>query len=120
MPEDVGGSGDPTPVSAYGVYMGMKACAKELWGMDSLAGKTVAVQGIGNVGEKLVKLLSEEDARIYLCDLDEERAAQVAVKYDAIEVPNHAIYDLDIDIFAPCAFGEIGRASWRERGCQDV
>src|SRR3546814_6419392 len=80
MPEDVGGSGDPTPVSAYGVYMGMKACAKELWGMDSLAGKTVAVQGIGNVGEKLVKLLSEEDARIYLCDLDEERAAQVAVR----------------------------------------
>ncbi|HYH57512.1 MAG TPA: Glu/Leu/Phe/Val dehydrogenase [Anseongella sp.] len=105
IPEAVGGSGDPTPVSAYGVYMGMKACAKELWGMDSLAGKTVAVQGIGNVGEKLVKLLNEEDARIYLCDLDEERATQVAGKYDAIAVPNHAIYDLDIDIFAPCALG---------------
>src|SRR3546814_20420041 len=96
IPEAVGGSGDPTPVSAYGFYMGMKACAKELWGLDSLPVKTVAVQGIGNVGAKLVKLLSEEDARIYLCDMDEERAVQVAVNYDAIAV-------------------QIGRPSWRER-----
>lgn len=105
VPEPMGGSGDPAPVSAYGVYMGMKACAKEHWGLDNLAGKAIAVQGIGNVGERLVKLLHEEDARIYVCDLNEDRANYIAGKYEVSVVPNHMIYDLDIDIFAPCALG---------------
>ncbi|MCO4291484.1 leucine dehydrogenase [Solitalea sp. MAHUQ-68] len=103
--ESLGGSGHTGPISAYGVYMGMKASAKEQWGNDSLSGKSIAVQGIGNVGEHLVKYLSDEGARVYISDLDEERLTYVARKHDAIIVPNHQIYDLDVDIYAPCALG---------------
>ena len=103
--EAMGGHGHPAPVSAYGVYMGMKASAKELWGSDSLSGRSVAVQGIGNVGEHLVKLLCEEDARVYISDISEDRLTHVARKYDAIIVPSKQIYDLDVDIFSPCALG---------------
>ena len=59
IPMSMGGSGDPSPVTAYGVYMGMKAAARYKWGTDSLNGKKVAVQGIGNVGTNLVKHLTE-------------------------------------------------------------
>ncbi|UKJ09372.1 leucine dehydrogenase [Solitalea lacus] len=103
--EAVGGTGHTGPVSAYGVYMGMKASAKEQWGNDSLSNKSVAVQGIGNVGEHLVKYLREEGARVYISDLDEDRLTHVARKHDAIIVPNNQIYDLDVDIYAPCALG---------------
>lgn len=105
VPESLGGSGDPSPVTAYGVYMGMKASAKQAWGNDSLRGKTIAVQGIGNVGENLVRHLREEDAKVYISDINEERLTHVAQKYEAHIVPNNAIYDLDIDIYAPCALG---------------
>ncbi|POY36115.1 leucine dehydrogenase [Solitalea longa] len=105
LSESTGGTGHTGPVSAYGVYMGMKASAKEQWGNDSLSGKSVAVQGIGNVGEYLVKYLRDEGSRVYISDLDEERLTYVARKHDAIIVPNNQIYDLDVDIYAPCALG---------------
>ena len=60
LPQEMGGGGDPSPVTAYGVYMGMKASAKFLWGSDDLEGKRVLVQGVGHVGENVVKHLSEE------------------------------------------------------------
>src|ERR1700722_12920262 len=72
IPESMGGSGDPSPVTAYGVLLGMKAAANEKWGNDSLKGKKVSVQGIGNVGEYLVKLLSDEGAKVYITDINEE------------------------------------------------
>lgn len=103
--EALGGSGHTGPISAYGVYMGIKASAKELWGSDSLSGKSVAVQGIGNVGEHLVRHLRDEDARVYISDLDDDRLTAVARKHDAIIVPNNHIYDLDVDIYSPCALG---------------
>lgn len=105
IPESLGGLGDPSPVTAFGVYMGMKACAKHMWGNDSLAGKSVAVQGVGHVGENLVKHLREENAKVYISDLSEERLSYVAKKYGAEVVPNNSIYDLNIDIYAPCALG---------------
>ncbi|MCB0381429.1 MAG: Glu/Leu/Phe/Val dehydrogenase [Flavobacteriales bacterium] len=100
-----GKSGDPSPVTAFGVYMGMKACAKEQFGSDSLAGKKVAVQGIGHVGEYLVKHLTDEGAKVYITDINEEALKRVAAKYKAEVVGINAIYDLDVDIYAPCALG---------------
>lgn len=104
LPESMGGGGDPSPVTAYGVYMGMKASAKECYGSDSLNGKKVLVQGVGNVGQNLVKLLTEEGAKVYVNDINQEALKMVADKYKA-EVVLENMFDLDIDIYAPCALG---------------
>lgn len=105
LSENIGGSGDPTPVAARGVYMGIKGCLKELYGNDGLAGKSIVVQGTGHVGENLVKLLREENAKVYVSDIDEDRLRQVAKKYGAEAVEHNSIFDLDVDIYAPCALG---------------
>ena len=105
IPESMGGSGDPSPVTAYGVYMGMKAAAKYKWGNDSLEGKTVAVQGIGHVGENLVKHLSKEGAKIIINDINKKRLEEIAQQFNAEIVMGDEIYDLDMDIYAPCALG---------------
>ncbi|MGB0933499.1 MAG: Glu/Leu/Phe/Val dehydrogenase dimerization domain-containing protein [Lishizhenia sp.] len=100
-----GKSGDPSPVTAYGVYMGMKACAKEQFGSDSLAGKKVAVQGVGHVGEYLVKYLREENADVVITDINQEALKHVSNTYGASVVGLDEIYDVDMDIYAPCALG---------------
>ena len=100
-----GKSGDPSPVTAHGVYVGMKACAKEQFGSDSLAGKKIAVQGVGHVGEYLVAALAKEGAEIYITDIHQETLNRVAQKYGAKIVGLDEIYDLDMDIYAPCALG---------------
>lgn len=100
-----GRSGDPSPVTAQGTYMGMKACAKEQYGTDSLAGKKVAVQGVGHVGEYLVQALAKENADIYITDIHEPTLKRVAQKYGAKVVGLDEIYDIDMDIYAPCALG---------------
>ncbi len=105
LPVSLGGSGDPSPVTAYGVYMGIKASAKKVFGNDSLGGKKVAVQGVGHVGETLVKHLAEEGAIITLADINSDRANTVAKKYGAKVVDGEDIYDADMDIYAPCALG---------------
>ncbi|WP_347159975.1 Glu/Leu/Phe/Val dehydrogenase dimerization domain-containing protein [Pontibacter chitinilyticus] len=105
LPEAMGGSGDPSPVTAYGTYMGMKAAAKKAFGSDSLEGKKVAVQGVGHVGGYLVELLSKENAEIYITDIYEDRLKEVSTKYNARVVGMDEIYDLDVDIYAPCALG---------------
>ncbi|MDB5011184.1 MAG: Leucine dehydrogenase [Mucilaginibacter sp.] len=105
VPETIGGSGDPSPVSALGVFMGIKASVKELYGSDSLTGKSVIVQGIGRVGENLVKLLRDENAKVYVSDINEDRTGQVSKKYGAEAVSNNSIFDIDADIYSPCALG---------------
>lgn len=105
LPESMGGGGDPSPVTAYGVYMGMKASAKQAWGNDSLSGKKVIVQGIGNVGQNLVKHLSEEGAKVYISDINEDALKEVSSKYKAEVVKPDAIFGLDVDVYAPCALG---------------
>lgn len=100
-----GKSGDPSPVTAYGVYMGMKAAAKVQFGSDSLAGKKVAVQGVGHVGEYLVSHLAKEGAKIYISDIHEDTLKAVAEKYGAEVVGLNDIYSVDMDIYAPCALG---------------
>jgi leucine dehydrogenase len=105
LPESMGGGGDPSPVTAYGVYLGMKATAKKVFGDDSLAGKRISVQGVGQVGMHLVEYLVKENADVFVTDLFEEKAIQVAKKYNVIPVGQDEIYDLDVDIYAPCALG---------------
>ncbi len=106
IPPALGGSGDPSPVTAYGVYMGMKASAKEVWGNDSLAGKKIMVQGIGHVGSVLVDLLVKEEAKVYITDIFEDRVAEVKKKHPIVEfIAGDKIFDIPIDIYAPCALG---------------
>jgi leucine dehydrogenase len=102
----LGGSGDPSPVTAVGVFMGMKASAQARWGSDSLAGRRVTVQGVGAVGRHLVKRLAEEGAKVTVCDIDEENLARVKGHGCTVVDPNK-IYDVEADIFAPCALGGI-------------
>jgi len=105
IPESMGGSGDPSPVTAYGVYMGMKATAKYVYGLDSLANKIVAVQGVGQVGKYLVEHLVKEGAKVYITDIAKDKLAKVAKETGAEVVGMDEIYDLDVDIYAPCALG---------------
>lgn len=100
-----GKSGDPSPVTAHGVYVGMKACAKHVYGSDSLTGKKVAVQGVGHVGEYLVEALAKENAEIYISDIHEPTLKRVAQQYGAHVVGLDDIYDVAMDIYAPCALG---------------
>lgn len=100
-----GRSGDPSPVTAHGTYMGMKACANEQFGSDSLAGKKIAVQGVGHVGEYLVAALAKENADVYITDIHEPTLKRVAEMYGAKVVGLDEIYDIDMDIYAPCALG---------------
>mgnify|MGYP001168249725 FL=1 len=107
IPKSMGGSGDPSPVTAYGVYMGMKACARYCWEKDNLEGKRIVVQGVGNVGEYLVQYLYEEGADIYISDISKEKLDQVQSKYDVTVINNSDVLDFDMDIFAPCALGGV-------------
>ncbi|MCS6820622.1 MAG: leucine dehydrogenase [Microscillaceae bacterium] len=104
-PESMGGGGDPSPFTAFGVFMGMKAAVKTVFGKDSLTGKKVAVQGVGHVGEHLVKHLHEEGATIFVTDIYEDRLKEISQKYKVKVVSPDEIYDLDVDIYAPCALG---------------
>ena len=105
LPQSMGGGGDPSPVTAYGTYMGMKATAKKVFGSDSLTGKKVAVQGVGQVGMYLVEYLTKENAEIYITDISDEKLKSVASTSGAKIVGMDEIYDIDMDIYAPCALG---------------
>lgn len=105
LPEWMGGSGDPSPVTAYGTYMGMKAAAKKAFGSDNLQGKKIGVQGVGQVGMYLVGHLRAEGAEVFITDISEEKLQQVSREHGAHVVGMNEIYDLDMDIYAPCALG---------------
>jgi len=103
----IGKSGDPSPVTAYGVYRGIKACAKIGFGSDSLSGKTVAVQGVGHVGYHLCELLHKEGAKLIVTDIDPAKVKRVVEEFRAQAVAPEEIYGVAADIFAPCALGGI-------------
>lgn len=105
LPESMGGGGDPSPVTAYGVYMGMKATAKKVYGNDSLTGKKIAVQGIGQVGMHLVEFLVKENANVFVTDIFEDKVKAISSKFGVTGVSQEAFFDLDMDIYAPCALG---------------
>lgn len=102
-----GKSGDPSPVTAHGVFRAIQASAFQRWGSDSLQGKTVLLQGCGNVGRYLAKELHAAGAKLVVSDIDPERAKKVAAETEAKIVEGDAIYSTRADIFAPCALGGI-------------
>jgi leucine dehydrogenase len=105
IPEYMGGSGDPSPFTAYGVFVGMKACAFKKWGSDELKGKKVMVQGVGHVGQYLVGHLVEAGATVYITDINQERIKETKDKFDVEFVEPTKMLTIDIDIYAPCALG---------------
>jgi len=105
LPESMGGSGDPSPVTAMGVWMGMKASAKKVFGNESLTGKKVIVQGLGNVGRHLIEYLDKEKAELLVFDIDEEKIKAVANQYKVKVLSAQELYSVDADIYAPCALG---------------
>ncbi|WP_312754387.1 Leu/Phe/Val dehydrogenase [Rummeliibacillus suwonensis] len=102
-----GSSGNPSPVTAYGVYVGMKAAAKEAFGSDSLKGKKVAVQGLGNVAYTLCRYLYKEGAKLVATDINKEAVKRVVDEFSAVAVDPNDIYKQEVDIFSPCALGAI-------------
>ncbi len=102
-----GKSGDPSPVTAFGVFRGLKASVKEKFGSDSVDGLTVAVQGTGHVGYYLCKYLHDEGANLVVTDIDEARMKRIVDEFDAETVGPDEIYGVDADVFAPCALGAI-------------
>jgi leucine dehydrogenase len=104
---EFGSSGNPSPATAYGVYRGMKAAAKEAFGDDSLEGKVVAVQGVGNVAFNLCKHLHEEGAKLIVTDIHKDAVQRAVEAYGATAVDPNDIFDVECEIFAPCALGAI-------------
>ncbi|TXK85934.1 Glu/Leu/Phe/Val dehydrogenase [Paenibacillus sp. N3.4] len=100
-----GSSGNPSPATAFGVYQGMKAAAREAFGSDSLEGKTVAVQGVGNVANVLCDYLHKEGAQLIVTDINKEAVRKVVEQYNAKAVDPKDIYGVRCDIYAPCALG---------------
>ncbi|MUK87184.1 leucine dehydrogenase [Ornithinibacillus sp. L9] len=102
---EFGSSGNPSPVTAYGVYKGMKAAALEAFGDDSLEGKTVTVQGVGNVAYTLCEYLHKEGAKLVVTDINKAAVDRAVDAFGAKAVDPDDIYDVDCDIYAPCALG---------------
>jgi leucine dehydrogenase len=102
-----GGSGDPSPVTAHGTLQGMKAASRRRFGTTSLAGRSVAIQGLGSVGLWLASYLKDEGVKLFGCDIDEEATVAASEEHGVEIVPTDQIYDVDCDIFAPCALGAI-------------
>lgn len=111
----LGGSGDPSPVTARGTYAGMLACAQKRWGNESLVGKRVSIQGVGAVGYYLVKHVVEAGGRVTVCDISDENLKRVSKDFKVEVVAPDAIFDVPSDIFAPCALGGVINDSTLER-----
>lgn len=103
-----GGKTESAEITAHGVYWGMKACVKELYGVSSLDGLAVAVQGVGSVGRKLADCLKQEKVRLIVTDLNYDSIKDVQDKYpDTDVVQPEEILEVDCDILSPCALGPV-------------
>ncbi|HMN70053.1 MAG TPA: Glu/Leu/Phe/Val dehydrogenase dimerization domain-containing protein [Bdellovibrionales bacterium] len=107
IPVSFGGSGDPSPFTAHGVLMGIKAAVKEKLKTDSLKDVRVAVQGLGNVGYHLVEYLAKEGAVVTVADIDKDKVKRTAEKFGMNSVDPEAIVTSECDVFAPCALGAV-------------
>jgi leucine dehydrogenase len=103
----VAGLRDPSPVTAHGVFRALLAAARHHWGSEDLTGRTVALQGCGNVGSALARALAAAGARLVVSDVDSEAGRRCAAETGASRVAPDAIYDVPVDVFAPCALGGI-------------
>lgn len=107
LPQEYGGGGNSGIITAYGVWMGIKATAKELFGSESLKGLTIAVQGLGKVGYHLVGHLVSEEAKVIACDINQEFIDKAVKDYGVSIVPHHEIMQVECDIFSPNALGAV-------------
>jgi leucine dehydrogenase len=108
-------SGDPSPVTAKGVFLGLLETAKRAFGTSDLNGKTVAVQGVGHVGGHVCDYLAEAGAQLVITDIDQAALDAVSRRTGATIVEPNAIYDVEADIFAPCALGAVVNEQTLER-----
>lgn len=103
-----GGAGNPAPYTALGTFRGMEAACTKVYGDRAVRGKKVAVQGVGEVGTQLIKLLLENGAEVYFTDISEKKIARVKENFPAAHyVAPEKIYSIDCDIYAPCALGAV-------------
>lgn len=102
-----GKSGDPSPVTARGVFRAIQAAAKHHWGSDNLAGRTVAIQGCGKTGYYLAEQLNKAGAKLVVTDVDSEKVSRVVTDFDASAVSPQEIFRVSADVFAPCALGGV-------------
>jgi leucine dehydrogenase len=107
IPFELGGSGDPSPVTAYGSFCGIKACANVRYGSDSLEGKRIVIQGAGHVASTLAKHLAEAGAKVFITDIYADKAKQVAKDTGATVIDPNEVFDTPCDIFAPAALGGV-------------
>jgi leucine dehydrogenase len=107
LPTYLGGAGDIAPMTAFGVIRAMQACCKRVYGSDSLEGKTVTVQGLGAVGHNVVGQLQELGVKMVVTDIDSQKVEAMVEKYGVERVDPQAIYDVECDVFCPCALGAI-------------
>jgi leucine dehydrogenase len=104
---DRGGSGDPSPYTALGTFAGIRACVRMVLDREEPKGLRAAVQGAGSVGMEVCRLLHEAGVRLTVSDLSPERLAIARKRFGADEAPPERIYDVESDLFVPCAFGAI-------------
>ena len=107
LPESLGGSGNPAVVTGYGVFQAMRACAVAQWGNDSLEGRTVAIQGFGNVATSLSGYLRDAGAKLVVTDIYEAARARAAELTGVRVIAPDDIYAIEADVFAPCALGGV-------------
>jgi leucine dehydrogenase len=103
----LGGGGDPGPVTAIGIVHGLLSCVEKVFGKKSLDGVSVAIQGLGNVGFNLAELLFKEKCRLFVADIDPQKALEVQKRFDAQIIAPEKIYDVEADVFSPNALGGI-------------
>jgi leucine dehydrogenase len=103
----LGGSGAPSPFTALGVFQGMKAACQQVFGTDSLKGRTVAIQGLGKVGYTLAERMIKDGAQVVAVELNPQTAARASVSLGVEVVGPEEVYDVDSDILAPCALDAI-------------
>lgn len=104
-------SGDPSKAAAFGTYVSIRASLSHVFGSPETEGRTIAIQGCGNVGSDLARRLHEDGAKLVVTDIDMEKARRVAAETGAAAVPPEAIYDQEADVFSPCALGLILNSS---------
>lgn len=107
LPPEMGGSGDPSPATAYGVFLGLKQAVKHRLKTDNLAGLTVAVQGLGHVGQYLCRHLAEAGAKLVVTDIRQESVVKIVDEFGARAVGPDEIYSVAAEVFAPCALGAV-------------
>jgi len=102
-----GKSGDPSPITAKGVFLGIKACSEWVFGQTDLKDMVIAIQGLGHVGMSLARLLYEAGAQLIIADIYEDRVKEAEKEFNAKVVNPDEIYDVKCDVFSPCALGAV-------------